>query len=146
MHAGETRSLAFLAKSPLGKVPLLEDEGAGLVLPESGAILTYLAEKYADRVPDHWLPRWGPPIGISTQPIAGQGSVLMRCAMLMTGLAVLGVLRPAWSYEGVQHAFSLGGAFSLGWLTGHCMHVACGKETASLVGALLAAGRQHRGP
>jgi glutathione S-transferase len=41
--AGETRDPAFLAKNPVGKIPLLEIE-PGVVLPESNAILWYLAE------------------------------------------------------------------------------------------------------
>jgi glutathione S-transferase len=40
---GETRSAAFLAKNPNGKVPTLELED-GAYLPESNAILAYLAE------------------------------------------------------------------------------------------------------
>ena len=40
---GETRSAAFLAKNPNGKVPTLELEDGGY-LPESNAILAYLAE------------------------------------------------------------------------------------------------------
>ena len=41
--AGGTRDPAFLAKNPAGKIPLLEIE-PGLYLPESNAILWYLAE------------------------------------------------------------------------------------------------------
>lgn len=40
--AGETRTPEYLAKNPNGKVPLLETE-AGQYLPESNAILCYLA-------------------------------------------------------------------------------------------------------
>jgi glutathione S-transferase len=40
---GETRSAAFLAKNPNGKVPLLELED-GSFLPESNAILNFLAD------------------------------------------------------------------------------------------------------
>ena len=40
---GETQSAAFLAKNPNGKVPTLELEDGGF-LPESNAILHYLAE------------------------------------------------------------------------------------------------------
>jgi len=40
--AGETRTTEYLAKNPNGKVPLLETE-AGQYLPESNAILCYLA-------------------------------------------------------------------------------------------------------
>lgn len=40
---GSTRSSAYLKKNPIGKLPLLELED-GRFLPESGAILVYLAE------------------------------------------------------------------------------------------------------
>lgn len=40
---GETRTPEFLARNPKGKVPLLET-GGGEYLPESNAILCYLAE------------------------------------------------------------------------------------------------------
>ncbi|MFT2098566.1 glutathione S-transferase family protein [Marinomonas sp. 2405UD66-6] len=42
---GETRTEAFLALSPNGKIPLLELD-SGECLSESNAILLYLAEKY----------------------------------------------------------------------------------------------------
>jgi glutathione S-transferase len=41
--SGETRSAAFLEKNPNGKVPTLQLEDGGY-LPESNAILSYLAE------------------------------------------------------------------------------------------------------
>jgi glutathione S-transferase len=43
LFKGETRTADFLAKNPNGKVPLLELDD-GRVLPESNAILCYLAE------------------------------------------------------------------------------------------------------
>lgn len=50
---GEQRRPEFLALNALGQVPVLED--GPLVLPESNAILVYLATRYA---PDAgWLPR-----------------------------------------------------------------------------------------
>ncbi|WP_343638146.1 glutathione S-transferase family protein [Roseateles sp.] len=50
---GENKQPAFLALNALGQVPVLED--GELVLPESNAILVYLATRYA---PDAgWLPR-----------------------------------------------------------------------------------------
>eukprot|EP00198_Chlamydomonas_reinhardtii_P011603 XP_001700940.1 predicted protein [Chlamydomonas reinhardtii] len=80
IHKGETRSPAYLALNPLGKVPLLEDTaaaassssgpgpgpaaaagGAGgscvLRLPESAAIMSYLADRFPGRVAEHWFPR-----------------------------------------------------------------------------------------
>lgn len=43
LHGGETRKPDFLSKNPNGRVPLLEFED-GRVLPESDAIIWYLAE------------------------------------------------------------------------------------------------------
>ena len=53
MRAGENRSPAHLARSPFGEVPVLED--GDLLLPDSTAILVYLASKYDDS--GRWLPR-----------------------------------------------------------------------------------------
>ena len=44
--AGEPRSSYFLTLNPAGKVPVLEDDG--LILSESGAICSYLGDKYPD--------------------------------------------------------------------------------------------------
>src|SRR5689334_21212202 len=43
LHAGDTRKPAFLAKNPNDRVPMLEFED-GRTLPESDAIIWYLAE------------------------------------------------------------------------------------------------------
>jgi len=51
---GETRTPQFLAKNPNGKVPLLE-LADGRVLPESNAILCYLAEGTSFLSADRWL-------------------------------------------------------------------------------------------
>jgi glutathione S-transferase len=52
--AGETRTPEYIAKNPNGKVPLLETE-AGQYLPESNAILCYLANDTALFPNDKWL-------------------------------------------------------------------------------------------
>lgn len=52
LAGGEHKRPAFLAKNPLGQVPVLED--GPLTLPDSNAILVYLATRYdAER---RWLP------------------------------------------------------------------------------------------
>ena len=43
IRTGATRTAAFLAKNPNGRIPLLEIPGHGY-LPESHAIVSYLAE------------------------------------------------------------------------------------------------------
>ena len=44
---GENKTAAFLALNPHGKIPVLVDDD-GFALPESDAILWYVAEKYPD--------------------------------------------------------------------------------------------------
>lgn len=51
-RAGEQKSPAYLAKNLFGQVPVIED--GELVLPDSNAILVYLAMRYGDAA---WLPR-----------------------------------------------------------------------------------------
>jgi glutathione S-transferase len=53
MRAGENQSPEHLARSPFGEVPVLED--GDVVLPDSTAILVYLAAKYDNS--GRWLPR-----------------------------------------------------------------------------------------
>ena len=53
LHDGTTRKPDFLAKNPNGRVPLLEFED-GRMLPESGAILWYLAEDTFLMPADRW--------------------------------------------------------------------------------------------
>jgi glutathione S-transferase len=50
--AGEQRRAPFLALNPFGQVPVLQD--GALTLPDSNAILVYLAARYGD---DSWLPK-----------------------------------------------------------------------------------------
>lgn len=53
LKVGEHKAAPFLAKNPLGQVPVLED--GALTLPDSNAILVYLAQRYDDA--QRWLPR-----------------------------------------------------------------------------------------
>ena len=53
LHDGSTRTPEFLAKSPNGRVPLLEFED-GRMLAESGAILWYLSEGTPLAPADRW--------------------------------------------------------------------------------------------
>ncbi len=52
--AGQTRTAEFLVRNPNGKIPLLELED-GRLLPESNAILCYLAEGSPYLPADRWL-------------------------------------------------------------------------------------------
>jgi GST-like protein len=51
VFAGEGRSPEFLALNPTGKIPVIRDREAGVVVTESAAILLYLADKAACLVP-----------------------------------------------------------------------------------------------
>jgi GSH-dependent disulfide-bond oxidoreductase len=51
VFAGEGRSPEFLALNPAGKIPVLRDRAANLVLTESCAILQYLAERTGRLMP-----------------------------------------------------------------------------------------------
>ncbi|CAD7696504.1 unnamed protein product [Ostreobium quekettii] len=51
---GEHRSAAYRSINPLGLVPFLVD--GDFTLPESAAIMAYLAQKHRGLVPDHWYP------------------------------------------------------------------------------------------
>ena len=44
---GEHKTPAFLALNPFGQVPVLDDDG--VIIPDSTAILVYLAKKYAEK-------------------------------------------------------------------------------------------------
>ncbi|OXI30352.1 glutathione S-transferase [Burkholderia sp. AU16741] len=52
LSAGEQRSPAYLAINPNGKIPAIVDHDTGLAVFESGAILSYLAEKTGYLQPD----------------------------------------------------------------------------------------------
>lgn len=51
MHEGAHQSEEFLRLNPRGMVPVLADEDTGAVLSETGAILTYIAEKTGCLIP-----------------------------------------------------------------------------------------------
>lgn len=65
MQKEETKSAEYLRLNPMGKVPVLDDDG--FILSENAAVLTYLADKYPQArlagggdikkraVVDHWL-------------------------------------------------------------------------------------------
>lgn len=53
LPGGEHKRPEFLAKNPFGQVPVLED--GDITLPESNAILVYLASRYDAE--GRWLPR-----------------------------------------------------------------------------------------
>ena len=52
LAARENLAPSYLQVNPFGKLPALKDDSNGLVLFESGAILQYLSENYADEVKD----------------------------------------------------------------------------------------------
>jgi glutathione S-transferase len=49
LYAGEHKSPEFLKISPMGKVPVINDDG--FVMAESGAIVTYLADRHGKLIP-----------------------------------------------------------------------------------------------
>ena len=51
LQNGERKSPPFLAMNPFGQIPVLEDEGE--YIPDSNAILVYLAKRYGK---GRWLP------------------------------------------------------------------------------------------
>ncbi len=51
LRAGEQHGETFRALNPFGQVPVLDDDG--VIIPDSNAILVYLATKYGRR---DWLP------------------------------------------------------------------------------------------
>ncbi len=73
----EHRQSEFLQLNPHGRIPVLVDQGTGIVLFESAAILLYLAEKSQRLLPDEPQQRWAAITWLlfhasSTGPILGQ--------------------------------------------------------------------------
>lgn len=82
---GGLRSAELRARNPLGKVPVLELRAPGEApryLPESGAILDYLEEAFAER-PLRPADAWG----------RARERALMRCAELLVDRAVFPLFR-----------------------------------------------------
>lgn len=82
---GGLRSAELRARNPLGKVPVLELRAPGEApryLPESGAILDYLEEAFAER-PLRPADAWG----------RARERALMRCTELLVDRAVLPLFR-----------------------------------------------------
>ena len=52
LAARQNLATSYLEVNPFGKLPALKDGSNGLVLFESGAILQYLSENYADEIND----------------------------------------------------------------------------------------------
>ena len=59
LRAGQHKTPEFLKINAFGQVPVIDDNG--IVVPDSNAILVYLASEYGDA---HWLPR--DPVGAAT--------------------------------------------------------------------------------
>ncbi|QXH37539.1 glutathione S-transferase family protein [Pseudomonas muyukensis] len=55
---GEHRQADFLALNPAGRIPVLVDHSAGVVLFESAAILLYLAQRSGQLLEQAAQPRW----------------------------------------------------------------------------------------
>lgn len=77
LRAGDNRTPEYLAMNPLGKIPVLDDDG--FVIRDSQAILVYLARKYGG---DDWWP----------EDAEGQGEVMQWLSLaaneMLNGCAV----------------------------------------------------------
>lgn len=116
LAAGEHKSPAFLALNPLGQVPVLQD--GELTLPDSNAILVYLARRYAG--PEWWpqdplqqarLQRW---FSIAAGPLA-QGAAAARAIVLFKRpLPIEGPIATAHALLAVMEAQLQGQSWLLG--------------------------------
>ncbi len=93
---GEQKTPGYLALNPHGKVPVLVDDD--FVLPESDAILWYVAEKY-------------PNAGLLPADGRGRARVLEWCDFASSGLYV-------WSYEHFIHTSHAEPADRSAWVAG----------------------------
>jgi glutathione S-transferase len=93
---GEQKTPEYLALNPHGKVPVLVDDD--FVLPESDAILWYLAERY-------------PNARLLPADARGRARVLEWCDFASSGLYV-------WSYEHFTHTSQAEPANRSAWVAG----------------------------
>ncbi len=85
LKAGAQKQPEFLALNPLGKIPVLEDEG--LVIRDSQAILVYLAGKHGS--PD-WWPEDAPGQGQIMQWLAFSVNEMFHGPAIARGLVIFG--------------------------------------------------------
>jgi glutathione S-transferase len=93
---GDQKRPEYLAINPHGKVPVLVDDD--FVLPESDAILWYVAEKY-------------PTAGLLPADPRGRARVLQWCDFASSGLYV-------WSYDHFTHTSQAEPANRSAWVAG----------------------------
>ena len=92
MQKEETKSPEYLKLNPMGKVPLLDDDG--FILSENAAVLTYLADKYPQAslaggddikkraLVDHWLGLVNSEIHPAFKPLFGATAYLEDKAVI----------------------------------------------------------------